>query len=492
MADARSLHPMKTSCQSAVQRAAALLALLAFLAWPAAAQPLPPPVMARLAEAGIPVEALGLAVLPMGGSVPTMQHQAGLPMQPASTLKLVTAMAAIDLLGLNHRGRTELLSTGPVRAGVVAGEWALRGQGDTTFDHAALWSLLREWRDSGVQEIRGDLIVDREWFQPPRPDIGVPPFDEAPEWPYNTVPDALSLNASLLRFHIASDAAGQVQLRSSPQLPGLRLVSQLTPGTQACRDWDDGWQTPLVHARPDATYVVFRGSFPPDCQASASLNMLDRQWVLAQLVRRLWGELGGVWVGQVREGRAPAGARVVASHRGPALAEMLRPILKFSDNPITRIVYASIGAVQPQEGEPTQATADRRVLDWMATQGVDPAGVVLDNGSGLSRSARISPLQLAQLLQRGLSGPLAPELLAAMPIVGVDGTMRRRLADSPAALQARLKTGTLSNTVALAGRVQDASGRPFVLAVFINHPGAARRARPVLDTLVDWIAHQTF
>jgi D-alanyl-D-alanine carboxypeptidase/D-alanyl-D-alanine-endopeptidase (penicillin-binding protein 4) len=126
----------------------------------------------------------------------------------------------------------------------------------------------------------------------------------------------------------------------------------------------------------------------------------------------------------------------------------------------------------------------------MRAHGIDDRGLVLENGSGLSRTERITPVQMGGLLQAGLRSNWAPEFQSSMPIVAVDGTMRRRLHGSPAAGRARMKTGTLSNVVALAGYVPDATGKPLVVVAMVNSDLAGNgRGRAVLDTLVDWVAH---
>ena len=108
----------------------------------------------------------------------------------------------------------------------------------------------------------------------------------------------------------------------------------------------------------------------------------------------------------------------------------------------------------------------------------------MDNGSGLSRIERIQPLALARLLEWAWHSRHAPDLLMALPVAGVDGTLRNRLKDSPASGSARMKTGTLRNVAALAGVVNDAQGRPWALVAIVNHDIGAG-ARPVLDALVD-------
>src|SRR5205085_8145765 len=114
-------------------------------------------------------------------------------------------------------------------------------------------------------------------------------------------------------------------------------------------------------------------------------------------------------------------------------------------------------------GGSTAARSEAVVRAWMRARGIDDTGLVLENGSGLSRSERITPVQLAGVLLAGQRSNWAPEFQASMPIVAIDGTMRRRLHDSPAAGRARMKTGTLKDVVAIAGYVTDAGGRQCVV-----------------------------
>ena len=110
---------------------------------------------------------------------------------------------------------------------------------------------------------------------------------------------------------------------------------------------------------------------------------------------------------------------------------------------------------------------------------------MIDNGSGLSRSERLTPRQLVQMLQAAQAGRWGPELMMSLPLAGVDGSLRNRLKTGPAAGRARLKSGTLKNAVALAGYVPDADGRWWAVAAMINHDQALA-ARPALAALIDW------
>jgi D-alanyl-D-alanine carboxypeptidase/D-alanyl-D-alanine-endopeptidase (penicillin-binding protein 4) len=471
-------------------RALLLAAALALAGCATAPTPVPDPVQAALAQAGLPADSLGYVLQPLDGSRPALTRRADDAMAPGSTMKLVTATVALEKLGINHRGRTELLASTPPVDGVIQGPLILRGGADPDLDWPALWWLLRQLRESGVRDIRGGLLIDRTLFNPTRFDVGLPPFDEAPEFAYNVIPDALHLNGSLLDYELQATATG-VTARSLPALAGLTVdASAMTLSPRACKDWDAVWKPAIAQPAGEGWLLQLQGAFPANCRQRAPLQLVDRQWLVTQAVRQLWAELGGTLAAGDVQAAAPAGAVVLATHRGRPLAEVLRGVMKSSDNALTRLIYLQLGAQVAQPGEPTLQAAERVVRAWFQAKGLDDRGLVLDNGSGLSRSERISPAQMAGVLRAGQRGAQAPELLATLPLAGVDGTMSRRLKDGPAAGVARLKTGTLRDAVGLAGFVPDASGRPWVFVALLNHPEAAKKGRPVLDALVTWVATQ--
>ena len=514
---------------------------------PAAAQShdprLPAAVAEALAKAQLPAEALAAVVLPSTRLGPRWLWQADRAMQPGSTIKLLTSIVALDRLGPNHRGFTELLTTAPQQGDVLAGDLVLRGGADPELSLAQMWAMLAELRHThGIREIAGDIVIDRTLFRPQRQELGLPPFDEQPEFPYNVVPDALQLNGSLMRLEISSEidpaapaGAPVVRARALPPLPDLLIdASAMRLSERACKDWDLDWITPPVidEPLPGTLRVRLQGGFPKDCSQRPSLQLIDRQALVERQLRWLWASLGGEWRGRAREaelplieplgqaalapstlvpapppplpgsavvapgvaraghlGAMPAGVRLLASHQARPWGELLRTLNKQSDNAYSRLLYLSLGlsAMADSPGAPTAALADREVRRWLDERRINAADMVLDNGSGLSRSERLTPRQLALALQAAQQGRWAAELMMSLPIAGVDGTLRNRLKTGPAAGLARLKTGSLRDVTALAGVVFDPQGRPWTLVAMINHEQAGK-GRPVLDALVDWVA----
>jgi D-alanyl-D-alanine carboxypeptidase/D-alanyl-D-alanine-endopeptidase (penicillin-binding protein 4) len=286
-----------------------------------------------------------------------------------------------------------------------------------------------------------------------------------------------------------------------PPLEKVSVTSDMVLIDADCAKWEDGWKLPQATPGPGRRItVVLHGSFPKNCAKGYSINVVDRQDYVGRLLRATWKKIGGAVGGDVIEGMSAPDSRLLAEHASRALPEVIRDINKPSDNALARTVFLSLGSLEADPvlgsrpltfatSDTTQARADMAVRNWMRLQGINDAGFVIENGSGLSRLERITPVQLGALLKAGQRSAWAPEFLASMPIVAVDGTMRRRLKDSPAAGHARMKTGALSNVVAIAGYVRDALGQQCVVVAMINSDRVGDgKGRAVLDTLVDWVA----
>jgi D-alanyl-D-alanine carboxypeptidase/D-alanyl-D-alanine-endopeptidase (penicillin-binding protein 4) len=467
--------------------------LVAFLAslgccLPALAQ-LPGTVIDRLKAAQIPPEAMGAIVLDARTGKTVFAHRAGEGMQPGSTIKPLTSLVALDRLGPAWRGRTQLVSSAPVVDGVLKGNLVLRGGADADFDWVALQRMLLVLRNKGVREIAGDLILDMSLFEPSRLDVGQPAFDGAPEFRYNVIPDALLLNTYLVDLEMES-GADTLRVALQPALDRVRVDSAMGFDGRACERWEDKWETPAVERASDGEIRIrLKGAFPRNCSASTRVSLIDRVEFADRLFRALWRDLGGTLRGETRESSAPGG-ELIAEHQSRSLAELTRDINKSSDNPITRLVYLALGTLDSgPPGGTTAARAEWQVRDWMKANGIDGRGLVLENGSGLSRKERIRPEHLAQVLQVARTSPWAAEFIASLPIVGLDGGMRKRLKDNPVALRSRIKTGTLRDVSAIAGYVDNAAGDTLVVVAMINHPLARGEvARPILDALIDAVA----
>jgi D-alanyl-D-alanine carboxypeptidase/D-alanyl-D-alanine-endopeptidase (penicillin-binding protein 4) len=482
---------------------AKLLAIfsLAVASLPVSADGLPPNVLTALKAAQIPAASVAVVVQPVDAAAPLVAHNATQAMNPASVMKLVTTYAALDLLGPAYTWKTTAwvenaatteTTAGPRVDGILPGNLYLRGSGDPRFAIEHLWSLLRQLRVRGIEQIAGDIVLDRTVFNVPAIDPGA--FDDKPMRPYNVGPDGLLLNFRALRFTLLPDNGRPRLLLETPS-EGLRVDNQLRAGHGECgSNWKDAINVRLI---PENTgnRLEFTGTYPACGEKTLNLSPLPADAQAGGLIRALWKELGGTLAGQVRDGNVPIGASLLARHESAPLADAVRDINKFSNNVMARQVFLTLSNDAPQEaplGGSAPATAERarqRVADWLAGRRLRFNELVLDNGSGLSRSERINADSLNRLLLDAWKNPVMPEFVSSLPIVGIDGTMKKRLNGSEATGRAHIKTGTLDGVKTAAGYALDALGRRYTVIFLINHP-RAQAGSAAIDALLVWVAQR--
>lgn len=475
-----------------IARKLATVAALSGVLWcmhasaqPAAAAPtaLPPEVEAALARAKVPRDALSVVLVDAQGASktpPRLAHRAQVPMNPASVMKLVTTYAALEQLGPAYVWNTPVYLQGTVQDGSLRGNVYLQGLGDPKLVMEKLWLLMRRLQGQGVQVIVGDIVLDRTAFEVPDHDPAR--FDGEPLRPYNAAPDALLINykSSVMTF-VPDAAAGLARIQYEPPLAGVQrqaTVALAAPGAE-CGDWRAALRAELA----DPAKVSFQGVYPAACGERVwPVASSDPRGFAARAVEGMWRELGGKLTGSVREGKVPAGLKPAFVGTSAPLAEVVRDVNKYSNNVMAQQVFLTMALQKNGVGSFDGA---REVLrQWWSARMGDAEWPQVDNGAGLSRDARITAQALARMLQVAWASPVMPELVASLPIAGVDGTLRR---SQSRAGTAHLKTGSLRDVMAVAGYVHAASGQRYVLVAIVNHANAAA-ARPVLDSLIDWAA----
>lgn len=455
----------------------------------------------QIRAAGLQPDQVALVVLPVampGESVtdsPLIEHNANVLLQPASTLKLLTSAVALDQLGPLWRGETEFLAEAADlvqarQSGILTTPLYVRGKGDPDLDYAAVASLLAQLYHEGVRELRAGVLLDRSWFNPLLPDPAAPPFDESPRARYNYIPDALGLNQQMLQLQLRSNDS-TVQLTSLPALNDLQLRSELQLTDGRCDQFNADLLVLNERALPDGRVeLVLSGEFPRNClhEEEAAWLSPDAQWQLS--LSQFWRQLGGRFGAplRVQQGNTPTDAVVVAQHFSRPLPQLLQQLNKNSDNGLARTLAMQLGRMAPVAADlpqpDTVQAAEQVVLQWLSQRQLPTQGLVLDNGSGLSRLARISASQLAALLQHAWQQPWGLDLTSSLPRAGVDGTLQNRLRTTSARDSARLKTGTLRNGTGLAGYVFDRQQRPWVFVGLVNAEQGVAKGRPLLDQWV--------
>jgi D-alanyl-D-alanine carboxypeptidase/D-alanyl-D-alanine-endopeptidase (penicillin-binding protein 4) len=349
----------------------ALVLLLACL--PAAHAQLPEPVSQAMLANGIGPEGLGAIVI--RGKQVVLAHGEQRSMHPGSTMKLLTTMAALDRLGPIFRARTELRATAEVVGGTLKGDLYVRGGADGDLSLDAMRDMLQTLRSIGIKTIEGNVILDRELFRPARSDLGLPPFDEAPEFPYNVIPDALLINTNLVQVELRASST-RLQTVMLPEMDRVSVTSGLRLVDASCSKWEDGWKIPVVERSASGKIKVqLSGTFPRNCSKIIWLNVLDRNDFAERFIRTTWHKLGGNWTGEATPGTTPPEAHMLAEHVGRALPETIRDINKLSNNLLARALFLSMGSLEtdaelgsrplPFTGEDTRMRAENAIRQWL-------------------------------------------------------------------------------------------------------------------------------
>ncbi|MFN4266140.1 MAG: D-alanyl-D-alanine carboxypeptidase/D-alanyl-D-alanine-endopeptidase [Aquabacterium sp.] len=441
-------------------------------------------------------------VAPVDGGPDRLAIDVDTPRSVASVMKLFTTGTALQTLGPAYTWKTEVGLGGPLGTdGHVAGPIYLRGSGDPGLVLERVQLMLSRWRAAGLHVIEGDWILDRSLFQLSPHDPAA--FDGAALKPYNAGPDALLLNhrALILRFRPDDALPQRVKVTLEPELAEMEIVNRLKlHETAPCGDWREGITLSL---EPDSHWhltstsqqrrwhVRLDGSYPKAC--------LERDWPLlwtgdhaddyaARLLTPMWRQLGGHLQGQVRSGAWPEGLPVWSRWTSPPLSQAVQDINKFSNNVMARQLFLTLGTLAPARPV-TLPQAQTVVAEHVRAQTTSREALsacagdhlVLDNGSGLSRTERSSARCLGEWMRALWRSPVMPEMLASLPIAGVDGTARRL---NGASGKVHLKTGSLDGTSAIAGYAHADSGRRYVVIGVVN--GQTDGARPLLDALMSW------
>ena len=442
----------------------------------------------------------GVKIVSLATGKTVYEHHADRLMSPASNSKLYAAALALATLGGDYQMATPIFATAKASAtGVLQGDLLISGRGDPSWNATNFWDnfapFLAVLTNAGVRQVTGNLIADTTFFHTPRTGSG---------WSADDLEDSEGAEISALTL-----ADNTVQLRVAPggkiSAPGRLTLTLPDTGivlVNRTRTIAAGGKKHLeVHKPLGAnTFFVF-GELP----LNAPAEWLDvpvpqpAAWFGAALKDAL--NRSGISIrGQVRvtawpENPAPDASRWVqlGEVKSPPLRTLIRAFLKPSQNLETDLVFDHTGEILRGSNAPAWETSEQSAVaaleNFLATNGV-PADLHFDEGSGLSRNNLTSANATVALLTMMATNRWAPDYFAALPIAGVDGTLRRRMKTTPAFQNVHAKTGTLRWVNALSGYVTTAAGERLVFSLLLNRydPPANRKRTDELDAIANWLA----
>jgi D-alanyl-D-alanine carboxypeptidase/D-alanyl-D-alanine-endopeptidase (penicillin-binding protein 4) len=419
-------------------------------------------------------------------------------MNPASTMKVLTTLASLDILGPQYRWRTKIFTDGLIRQGTLQGNLYLQGSGDPKLIPEELAKLMKDLQALGIQKIDGNLFFDRSAYASSVMESNT--IDGETLRAYNVPPDPLLYAFRTLSFQLGkSRTADFIDISYTPTLSQLKVVNQMQLVDRSCDNWKSNIHfnlDPETGANTDQPITAqFTGAFPSSCKGvNYNVVALDANTFLTQGFAAAWELAGGTWVNPPtgKDAVVPLAAKLLLQYEGISLADDVQDINKYSNNVMARQLLLTL-ALEKMGKPATTANGELVVQSWLKQNGLNFSGLVIENGSGLSRNEVISAEQMNQLLLTARNLPIGEIFYNSLPIAGTDGTMRNRLMTQLRKFlhlkkkpEARIKTGSLADVRAISGYVISKSGKMYAVSSFINHPNAWRGLE-AHDQLLSWL-----
>jgi D-alanyl-D-alanine carboxypeptidase/D-alanyl-D-alanine-endopeptidase (penicillin-binding protein 4) len=389
--------------------------------------------------------------------------------QIASNMKVLTTTAALELLGPDYKWKTELLSSGTRNGSTLQGDLVLRGTGDPTMSRSRYAALATTLKNSGVTKISGSLIVDGTAFDAQPYGTGWA-WDDEP-FAYNAETSALTLSPDakfsagtvVVRVKPGAAAGAPVVATVEPENDVVKVISTATTGNGG------------VSIERDHGSNIIRVTGSTNVETTALSSVKDPTGVVTSVFRNALRDNGIEFTGDVRRAAAPAGAAVLAFDQSIPLGQLIRPLLKDSNNMLAEVLVKSAG-------KSFTNGVNQLSTKWSGL-GVDPNGVEVFDGSGMSRLDQFSPDFLASILIKAKTKPWFATWRDALPVAGVDGTLVNRMKNTPAANNVRAKTGSFSGVSGLTGYVTTQAGRELVFSVVQNNVLLFNNPRNIEDRI---------
>jgi D-alanyl-D-alanine carboxypeptidase/D-alanyl-D-alanine-endopeptidase (penicillin-binding protein 4) len=399
---------------------------------------------------------------------------------PASVIKLLTTYSALLALGYNYSWETKFYHTGKIRNGVLHGNLIVKASGDPTLKSEDLDSIVSQIKDAGIRRIVGNIVIDRTRFKVPNKNNSG--FDKNRYSPYNAMPDAMMFNER--KSTVCVTFRGR-KAKISKDVPdrSYKVINKLKITNGSCRG-KRAWP----HVSIKHSTLIFSGKISRHCSERTVCKVLTKPYLSFYYALRDKMKQSGIKVkGKFKLQKTPKHAQYIFSHYSRSLEEIISIVAKKSNNLYARQILLTLGA--KIYGEPGTSYRGRKAIERILGRYnlLEKGTTYIDNGSGLSRSSRVTAQSLANLLKHGYKN-YGQRWMNTLSIAGVDGTIKRRFANSSVFGRAWMKTGTIKHVANIAGYVEGVSGRMYVVVVLVNDKYSAKYGRKLANTVIEWVA----
>lgn len=432
-------------------------------------------------------------------------HHADRLMSPASNSKLYVGALALDVLGPDYRIVTPIWATAkPDDGGVLRGDAIVSGRGDPSWKSARrredFWSIfapfVAAFKQAGVRRIAGDLVADATHFHA---------LPQGAGWTADDLNDYYGAEISALTLE---DNYADLRIAPAPRAGEPATVELLHPLTDLTIDnrvvtvAADGERQITVRRLLGETTVHVFGQVPAGGKEEIAEVTVPRPagW-FARALKAALIQSGIPVDGVARSVRWPDATAVpvngikLGEIASPPMRELVTAFMKPSQNLETDLTFAHIGETRRTATTPPWREAEELALpvlrEFLLRHGLPAGDVRFEEGSGLSRNNLTTANATVALLKMMTTHRAAQDFIGALPVAGVDGTLRRRMKETPAEGNVRAKTGSLRYAHTLSGYVTTAAGERLVFSLMLNRNAqqpAERSVRAELDDIAVWLA----
>lgn len=450
---------------------------------------LPDPVSRIMAAYKMSPDTLSVFVQGVDENTPLVAVNADVSRNPASTIKLLTTLMSLEVLGPAFTWKTEAYLGGDLDDGTLDGDLFLKGYGDPYMVIERYWLFLRQMRQRGLVRIDGDLVIDDSFFDIQVDDTSA--FDGQPQRVYNVLPNAFLVNFQAVEFSFTPNPLiSGVTIFPDPNPVNLEINNLLRLTGGNCRGFQNGIAFKLTDT-PEKNRVTFSGRYRGGCpEYHLTRAVLQAPTYAYGVFESLWLNMGAELTGGLRVGPVPGDVEPFVVVESPPLAEIVRSVNKWSNNVMARHLFLTMGA--EYLGPPATVGKGRKAAAaYLAEKGLNFPELRIDNGAGLSRSTRITAANLGRVLLTAHDSLYSAEFIASLPLAGLDGTLRKRFLNEGLTGHMHLKTGRLSGVFAMAGYIRARSGREYVVVAIQNHADAHRGPGEELQSeFLRWVYRQ--
>jgi D-alanyl-D-alanine carboxypeptidase/D-alanyl-D-alanine-endopeptidase (penicillin-binding protein 4) len=443
---------------------------------------LPQAVEAFIKKSTIPKKDMSIYIKEVGkGGKELVSLNANTTRTPASVIKVMTTYAAVLKLGFDYRFPTKFYTTGRLANGVLHGDLYIKGFGDPTLKSRDVDEIVKQFKAKGIKEIRGNLVIDRSFFRVSSKNNSG--FDEHTYSPYNAMPDAMMYNERISTICVIPK---KNRVRKKEVDGSYQVINKLKAVNKPCKgrySWP-GFHIDKNHVIPK---VVLQGKISKHCRQQNICKVLTKPYLSFYYAFKEKLKKQGISVkGNMRLRKLPQKAKLLYTYYSQPLEKIISTTAKKSNNLFARHLLLFLGA--KMYGAPSTLSKGRKAVERILqdNRALSAGLLSIDNGSGLSRTAKLSAKMLVNMYDNAYER-YGQKWMDTLSVAGVDGTINKRFRGTVVKNRAWMKTGTLKRTKNIGGYVRSVKGKLYEVVILVQSRRGNWRATQLQNDILTWL-----